>query len=302
MAGFEKGPSRMIAPENQQAPNQPISLDSKPAIQPTLKQTSDTSENLKELNRPAYYLPAHLISHHPNAGLNPLVDVASYLFSLIGKLKKIKSYRLNQLQEELIQEITTFQEAVKNLGYSPEYIMVCRYIIAAMFDDLISNTTWGGHQWENYSLLAAFKQNKDHSDKFFNILDRAIKEPSLYIDLMEFIYICLSLGYKGNYRATEYGQFQLEQITNNLYKRIKTYRGSFSKKLSNISVTSSKIYLPASNALSLIFIFILTASLIMAIFISLGYLMDVISNEAYQNLKEIESSVSGMVSEQQNLS
>jgi len=32
-------------------------------------------------------LPSKFITHHPKAGINPLVDAAAYLFSVIGKLK-----------------------------------------------------------------------------------------------------------------------------------------------------------------------------------------------------------------------
>lgn len=231
------------------------------------------------------------ISHTPKAGLNPLVDAASYLFSILGKVKNLTAYRqLNKLQEELILEINTFQESVKNHGYNLEYIVVCRYIICATLDDIILNTQWGS-QWDNYSLLAAFNQDLHHQDKFFSIMERTLKEPATYIDLMELMYICLSMGYKGQYRATEHNQYQLDQITNNLYKHIRAYRGSFSKTLSPapIKITKKSLKVASKKNVSLPFIFIVTACVIMTIFVSLGYLMDVISNEAYSNISEIKS-------------
>ena len=120
-------------------------------------------------------------------------------------------------------------------------------------------------------------------------MERTIKEPALYIDLMELMYICLSMGYKGQYRSTEHSQYQLEQITNNLYKHIRAYRGSFSKTLSPTSLKTAK---PAATSAqqrntSPFFIFIVTACIIMTIFVSLGYLMDVISNEAYKNIAQL---------------
>jgi len=246
-------------------------------------------------------LPSCNITHNPKAGLNPIVDAASYLFSVMGRLKQIKSYRqLNKLQTELIQEINTFQEAVKNHSYNSEYVIVCRYVLCATLDEIISNTPFGGHgQWDGYCLLAAFNQDTQHQDRFFTIMERAIKEPALYIDLMEFMYLCLSMGYKGQYRATEHSQYQLEQITNNLYKHIRAYRGSFSKILSPTPLKAPKS--PAKTAsqrkTSLIFIFVVTACIIMTIFVSLGYLMDVISNEAYKNISRFGNSVSHQVAE-----
>lgn len=241
-------------------------------------------------------LPGRVVSHNPKAGLNPIVDAAGYLFSIIGKLKNIKSYRyLNKLQNELIHEINLFHETVTNHGYSSEYIIVCRYVLCATLDEIICNTSWGGQgQWDSLGLLAAYNQDTQHQDKFFTIMERTVKEPALYIDLMELMYLCLSMGYKGQYRNTEHSQYQLEQITNNLYKHIRAYRGSFSKTLSPTPLKTTRH--AAKNLLqrktSLPLIFIVTACIIMTIFISLGYLMDVISNEAYKNISQLGNSVS----------
>lgn len=230
-------------------------------------------------------LPNRPSSHSAKSGLNPLVDAASYLFSVLGKLKSIQNYKqLNKLQQELIQEINNFQETIKAHGANPEYAIVCRYIMCATIDDIVGNTSWGASVWDEFSLLKAFNQDHRHQDKFFSILERALRDPSLYIDLMELMYLCLSMGYKGRYRETEHSQYQLEQITNNLYKHIRAHRGSFSKTLSPQPLKATGAKAVIRNKTSLLFIFIVTACIVMAIFIGLGYLMDVISNEAYKNL------------------
>lgn len=268
----------------------------------TIEATSETiapiPQHLKSVDTLAtpIILTHRANAHHPKAGLNPVVDAANYLITALGKLKELKTYRqLNQLQNELVQEINLFQETLLNLNYNGEYIAVCRYVICAVFDDIITNTAWGAQgQWEAYSLLAAFNLDIQHQDKFFSILERAVKEPGTYIDLMELMYICLSLGYKGQYRATEHNQYQLEQITHHLYKHIRAHRGHFSKTLSPTPLKAPVETKKASSRirispLALIFV---TACFCLAIFIGLGYLMDVISNEAYQNITQIQKSVS----------
>ena len=241
----------------------------------------------------ATHLSKRAITHNPKAGLNPLVDAASYLFSVIGELKHTTVYRqLNQLQKELIHEMNHFQEMINHQGYHAEYTVISRYVLCATLDDVIANTPWGGQgQWDSYSLLSAFNQDTQHQSKFFTILERALKEPTLYIDLMEFIYICLSMGYKGQYRSTEHSQYQLEQITNNLYKHIRSYRGNFSKALSPVPLKTPKLTAKVAlqSSTSLLFIFFVTACVMMTIFIGLDYLMDVISNEAYKNITQIKT-------------
>ena len=232
------------------------------------------------------------IPHHTKAGINPLVDAASYLFSIIGKLKMLKSYpALQPLQKELINEINLFQENAKNHNYSSEYILVSRYAICATLDDIIANTSWGGQgQWENYSLLGVFNQESTKQERFFLILERIIKDPALYIDVMEFMYLCLSLGYKGSYRATEFSGHQLEKIIHSLYKRIRAFHGEVSKTLSSFSTKPPLAIKPNTSKISLSFTFLITACIIMVLFIGLGYMLDTISNQAYQALMQIGKS------------
>lgn len=239
-------------------------------------------------------LHSKFITHNPKAGLNPLVDAAAYLFSSIGKLTFLKSYRsLHKLQKELITEINTFQETAKAQGYSSEYILVSRYAVCATVDDIITHTSWGGEgQWDNYSILTVFNQEATQPDRFFLILERIVKDPGLYIDVMEFMYICLSLGYKGNYRSSIYGNYQLEKITHSLYRHIRSYHGDYTKVLSPYPVKQPSITAKKKpRNISYTFAFLTTASIIMSLFIGLGYILDTTSNQTYQELLHIGKSI-----------
>jgi type VI secretion system protein ImpK len=236
-------------------------------------------------------LHSKFITHNPKAGLNPLVDAAAYLFSSIGKLSTLKSHRcLYKLQKELITEINTFQDSVKVQGYSSEYILVSRYAMCATIDDIIAHTSWGGEgQWDTYKVLSVFNQESVQPDRFFLILERIIKDPALYIDVMEFMYICLSLGYKGSYRATSHGNHQLEKITYSLYRHIRSYHGDFSKALSSFIV--KPVPKTKLSKISYAFAFLTTTSIIMLLFIGLGFMLDSITNRAYQELMHIGKSI-----------
>lgn len=287
----------MIATHNQQAPADGTSPHT------TTEQTQINHlslNNIKNYHATQLLLPNRLVTHTPKAGLNPLVDAASHLFSIIGKIKYIGSYRqLGKLQKELTQEIHAFQQTVESLGYNTEYILVCRYILCATIDDLICDTTWGGSgQWDSYSLLVTFNQDPQHQDKFFTILERALSEPALYIDLMELSYLCLCLGYKGQYRNNPHNYDQLEQISNNLYKHIRAHRGNISKVLSPTPYRPAATTQKSAKHYSPLFIFFVMTCIIMTIFVSLSYLMDVISNEAYKNITQINIAVSNEAAKQ----
>ncbi len=241
-------------------------------------------------------LSGKFITHTAKSGLNPLADAAAYLFSIMGKLKQLKSYRhLTKLRKELIEEINLFQDAAKSHSYSSEYILVSRYALCATLDDIIANTPWGAQgQWDSHSLLLAFNQESINHERFFVILERLVKDPNAYIDVMEFMYICLSLGFKGQYRSTEYNQNQLELITNALYKRIRAHRGDFSKTLSPFPI---KPHVPSSKPVThkhmpAWLIVLLAATLSLTVFAGIRYMLDVTSNQAYQDLTQMGKSTS----------
>ncbi len=270
----------------------PASADSTP-LTAALTPETDTPLNTSTLAIPTESKAA---THHPKAGLNPLADAASTLFTAIGKLKQIKSCKQwVKLQNELVQTVLLFQETITKLGYQPEYIVVCRYLMCATIDDIISNTPWGSQgQWEPYALLTTLNQDAAREDKFFTILERAVQEPEHYIDLMELMYICLSLGYKGQYRASDHNQFQLEQMTHSLYKHIRAYRGGFSKSLSPVPLKTPRTSLksPLRPAMPTWMILFISICFVMVLFISLGYLMEMTTNEAFKNIAAIQPLVS----------
>ncbi len=256
---------------------------------------AETAGNISLSASAQLVLPNKFIKHSAKSGLNPLVDAAAYLFSVIGKLKQVKSYRnLDHLQKELIQEINTFQDSAKTHGYSSEYILVSRYALCTTLDDIISNTLWGAQgQWDHYSLLIVFNQEAPQQDRFFIILERIIKDPALYIDIMELMYICLSLGFKGSYRSTEYSNNQLEQITTSLYRRIRIHHGDFSKILSPfpIKVPPTAKQQATTKQIPIWLLALLTATIILTLFLGLGRMLDTISNQAYQELMHIGKSI-----------
>lgn len=265
--------------------------DAQPTAQPVPEENvSVTSLSSHSMST---WLPNRAIHHDIKAGLNPIADAASCLLSAISKMKTMSDcHSLAKLKEELVSEMDTFYYAINQHGYHPEYTIICRYIMCSTVDDIATHTKWGGKgQWEDYSLLAAYDQDTKHEETFFTILERTTQDPARYIDLMELIYLCLSMGYKGPFRSTEHSQFQLEQITHHLYQHIRAYRGNFSKALSPkpLRITKPTIRAAKRSHLSLLFGFLVTACLVMAIFVSLGYFTDMITNEAFKPIAELQN-------------
>ena len=188
-------------------------------------------------------------SHVPEAGLNPLVDAAAYLFYLMGKLKTIKEHRhLAKLHDELLTEVRHFQERVKacryNVLFVEEFIPTATYALCITLDDLISETTWGGHgKWQQYSVVTALFGKGASQKSFFIILERLTIDPNAYIDVVEFLYLCLSFGLKCR-DATDGCELSHEQnghISNYLFRFIQACRGNHSKALSPFPIRAKRV-------------------------------------------------------------
>ncbi|MDX1900914.1 MAG: type IVB secretion system protein IcmH/DotU [Gammaproteobacteria bacterium] len=242
-------------------------------------------------------LPTAAEVHQTESGINPLVDHAARLFSLAGKLERLHTCRNpKKLQQEIIVEVNLFEQSIKSHGYSAEYLLVSRYAICATIDDILSHTEWGIEgQWEPLSLLRLFNQEEaDRKERFFLILERLVKEPKKYIDLMEFMYVCLCLGFKGSYRATSFTHIQLDMICETVYQHIRTQRGEFSKILSPFSIKSpppsAKI---TAKHFSPTLVLLITACTILLLFVGLNFILNTSSHHVDEARNAIEKMLSG---------
>lgn len=191
--------------------------------------------------------------HQPEAGLNPLVDSAAYVFMLMGQLSRTRSHQeLSTLHNAIMDEVKQFQNAVYLSNYSPdllaEYVPLSSYLLCTMLDDVIMSTSWGREgNWKEFSLLHSYQQEVLSRESFLIILERFIQDPKTYIDIMEFTYICLTLGFKYSCHSSGFEPEQLQKILYSLYKRIRTYRGNITRQLSPSPIKQAVIHYPAET-------------------------------------------------------
>jgi type VI secretion system protein ImpK len=92
---------------------------------------------------------------------------------------------------------------------------------------------WGAESaWAQKTLLSVFHNETKGGEKFFIILDRMRDLPAENIDILELMYIFLSLGYEGKYRVVHRGRDLLEQLRDELFQIIRRHRGEYERTLS----------------------------------------------------------------------
>ena len=69
-------------------------------------------------------------------------------------------------------------------------------------------------------LLAEVEGEGASVEKFFALLEEAMKSPAENRELLEFFYICLALGFEGRYRSGEGARQALAQVRTRLYEQL----------------------------------------------------------------------------------
>jgi len=166
--------------------------------------------------------------------VNKLVSCSSILLGVFSSLKNTMTHNDESgLYSRLVNEIKLFERHAKDEMLQPEIILASRYILCAMLDEAILNTPWGSSgQWSQHTLLSTFHNETAGGEKFFLLLDRMREMPSENIEILELMYLCLSLGFEGKYRLIHNGKEQIELIRDELFSLIRNFRGEFERDLS----------------------------------------------------------------------
>ena len=141
--------------------------------------------------------------------LNPMIDAATPLLGMVMRLSTMNS---QAMPEHLFAQVVTDVQAVEQLlqeqGYEPGVIVSFRYIL-----------------WIKQSLLVHFHNEAWGGEKVFILLERLIREPVRYQDLLEFLYLCFSLGFRGRYKVAIQQQDEFERIYQRLHHALHKLRG-----------------------------------------------------------------------------
>jgi type VI secretion system protein ImpK len=160
------------------------------------------------------------------SGLNPLVALANALLALVPQIRSSVAHPDPAgFRQTLLEQLSGFEQAAAKRGIKPETVLVARYALCTLLDEAVSSTPWGASaQWMKQSLLVTFYRETGGGEKFFQLLNKMGEQPGVNIELLEFFYACLALGFEGRFRVIEGGKAQLEQTRERLYELIRRQR------------------------------------------------------------------------------
>ncbi|MEM9048524.1 MAG: type IVB secretion system protein IcmH/DotU [Pseudomonadota bacterium] len=167
-------------------------------------------------------------------GLNPLNAAAAPLFALIGRIRNRAQHPdADALRDNVVREIQGFEGRALRAGAQQRDIQIARYAVCATIDDVVLNTPWGGRSnWTRSTMVGTFHKETVGGDRFYDLLARLEKEPATNRSLLEFIYLCLSLGFEGRLRVEDRGLEKHLAIREGLSRLIRAHRGPLETDLS----------------------------------------------------------------------
>ena len=133
----------------------------------------------------------------------------------------------------MAQSIKAFETRAKAAGVAPEKVIAARYALCTLLDETAASTPWGGSGiWAKHSLLVMFHNEAWGGEKFFQLLSKLAENPQANRDLLELMYICLTLGLEARYRVADNGKAQLEALRERLAHMLRQQQGEYERDLS----------------------------------------------------------------------
>lgn len=159
--------------------------------------------------------------------INPMIDAATPLLGMVLRMKAMSETPLSEkLYQQVVTDITSIEQQLQTQGYEPGAIVSFRYVLCTFIDETALGLGWNqDNGWVKQSLLVHFHNESWGGEKVFVLIERLLGEPKCYLDLLEFIYLCLCLGYRGRYKVTTGHSDEFNHLLRRLQKQIQQLRG-----------------------------------------------------------------------------
>lgn len=158
---------------------------------------------------------------------NQMIDAAMPLFGLVMRLRTLDDLpHIAEVHKQVRYEVSHIIEEMRQHAYEPAHLLAYSYALCLYLDEAVMTRPWGTPScWSHEPLLSIFHHETSGGEKIFTVLSRLMQEPKRYLDVIEFIYMCLCLGLKGKYGIAPKGDEALNSLIRKVYAVIREVRG-----------------------------------------------------------------------------
>ena len=146
------------------------------------------------------------------------------------------------IRERTRRELRAFERRAQDQNVPAEHIRLAHYALCAALDDAVLNTPWGGRGgWRQNPLARELHDDPDSGRGFFQLLRTLRDDAATSRPVIEIMFLCLSLGMMGPYRALPDGPAQIERARHHVYEMIE---GAAPKLPPTLAPAMTGIYVP----------------------------------------------------------
>ena len=196
------------------------------------------------------------------------------------------------LRESLAESVRRFETSARAQGLPNDQVIAARYVLCTLLDEAASSTPWGGSgAWASQSLLVQFHNESWGGEKVFQLLTRLAQNPSQHRNLLELVYVTLSLGFEGRYRVLDNGRAQLDDLRGRLAQMLRGLAGPVEKTLSSqwqgVATATQRL----RDGIPLWVVAAAAAVLLMLVFIALRFALNVQTDTTFSALQALDAKV-----------
>jgi len=165
-------------------------------------------------------------------GLNALISAANPILAVVPQIRQALKHPDPQgLRESLREGLEAFKRDARAAGIVDETIDAASFGLCALLDESAASTPWGAG-WAQDGLLKERHGETEGGIKFFAMLEAHVENPGPHLDMIEFLYVCIALGYEGKYRDADDGRRALAAWRARLRDLLRAHRAPLDGMLS----------------------------------------------------------------------
>ncbi|AYO23016.1 type VI secretion system protein TssL, long form [Vibrio owensii] len=219
-------------------------------------------------------------------GTNPILAEANGILSIIGQIRATATHSdVFFLKETLAQKLRDYENRLRQKNINLETIDTARYCLCCAIDEAILNTNWGSQSaWSHDSLLTSFYSSSQGGEAFYQHLEKCMSFPESHLDLLELMYVCLSLGFVGQYRLEKNGLEAHRRLRKQVMATLKNHGRGLQQGLNDNVEARLLNGAQISERAPLWVVCSVTLALLVCIFMYFSYDLNKASNRTFTNL------------------
>ncbi len=152
-----------------------------------------------------------------------LVSICKDIFEIVIRMRQYMDLgEPESLMKLLKHYIAAFENNAREIHLDSEKTQQVKYALVALLDETIMSLPGTCQQfWLSNPLQLGFFGEINAGKKFFEFLRHLMADPSRYVDVLEVYFMCLTLGFEGEYADN---QPQKENILRTLAKTLLTIK------------------------------------------------------------------------------